>query len=771
MAEKLNNPFKINELVTTVNDLIDESESSYTAGEWIDINENKEISVKGSTNIDLLDITQHYYCLLATVNTNTACFYIPDYIDGLEEGISIVTILYVYYDYPLNKLTKYSSTVRITKLEDANKTYKIEPTIHSTLYLPTISYDCLGFDYNSADSIRFTQVTRLNTNGLDHDFFVDSSNNVLPTQKAVKTYVDNKDDSFVHKAGSEIITGGKTFQGQLIINNNLKYANNAVSKGQNPATTKQWEIINFDKNGFSVSNRLSCWNTSLNSNGDVTTGLFAYKNQNLSSTNTSINVTYPINGDPYTSAPIPTDTTSTSNTQIATTGWVNSIGNNVVHLTGNETITGNKIFKIGYDGVTLQNREANSYSDLSFKDESNNLIGKIRGGVNASNQKYVNLFQNVDFIITKQPTEDTTNSSQIDTVGARNTKLANYVRLTEDQTISGTKTFTGIQKLNGNTLKCFSFAKGTNPSSTQYANIYLTDNTETNGDNTTLGRFRTQVNSSGLVSTYITSFKNATGNLNSSIGIHYPATGDPYTSAPTPSASDNSTKIATTAFVKAQGYLTSHQSLSNYVTLNTTQTISGAKTFTADPNVTRDSAGFNLNASNITKGTAPSADVLYSRYRFRDKDGELMSSVYGIYRSNKSNQIGFEVRKANAAADTAYTRLGIGVMADGSYYTTCPTCDDAGSIVTTVNKSKATNGYFQLGNGLIVQWGYKANSGTHTVTVTLPKAFTTTNYAVTISRYANEWAEAVVMQTNNYTKTSFDFTANDPGVHWIAIGY
>lgn len=39
------------------------------------------------------------------------------------------------------------------------------------------------------------------------------------------------------------------------------------------------------------------------------------------------------------------------------------------------------------------------------------------------------------------PTEDTTNSTQIDTVGARNTKLANYVGLTGNQTIAGTKTF------------------------------------------------------------------------------------------------------------------------------------------------------------------------------------------------------------------------------------------------------------------------------------------------------------------------------------------
>lgn len=42
---------------------------------------------------------------------------------------------------------------------------------------------------------------------------------------------------------------------------------------------------------------------------------------------------------------------------------------------------------------------------------------------------------------------------------------------------------------------------------------------------------------------------------------------------------------ATQAWVRSQGYLTEHQSLANYVTLNGTQTISGAKTFTASPRV------------------------------------------------------------------------------------------------------------------------------------------------------------------------------------------
>ncbi len=78
---------------------------------------------------------------------------------------------------------------------------------------------------------------------------------------------------------------------------------------------------------------------------------------------------------------------------------------------------------------------------------------------------------------------------------------------------------------------------------------------------------------------------NCTSNTNNSscaIKACVDGSGNAYTAAPTPDASDNSTKIATTAFVKAQGYLTSHQSLANYVTLDGNQTISGAKTFSAE---------------------------------------------------------------------------------------------------------------------------------------------------------------------------------------------
>lgn len=60
----------------------------------------------------------------------------------------------------------------------------------------------------------------------------------------------------------------------------------------------------------------------------------------------SIDVGFNNNGDAYTSTVAPAASSSTSSTQIATTGWVNDAtkSTNVVHRSGTETITGSKTF-------------------------------------------------------------------------------------------------------------------------------------------------------------------------------------------------------------------------------------------------------------------------------------------------------------------------------------------------------------------------------------------------------------------------------------------
>ena len=78
---------------------------------------------------------------------------------------------------------------------------------------------------------------------------------------------------------------------------------------------------------------------------------------------------------------------------------------------------------------------------------------------------------------------------------------------------------------------------------------------------------------------------------------------------------------------------------------------------------------------------------------------------------------------------------------------------------------KSENGYVQLSNGIIIQWGRTTATGT----VTLPTAFTTTNYSVTYCQ--NNTSEHNINNTvQNKTTTSFKFGMGY-SADWIAIGY
>lgn len=127
---------------------------------------------------------------------------------------------------------------------------------------------------------------------------------------------------------------------------------------------------------------------------------------------------------------------------------------------------------------------------------------------------------------------------------------------------------------NNQIIESTAITRGTAPSSAQTFGIGFSDN---NGKyiGNIYGQYTTD--QSTYVGLYAYEGTTTSNGDNVSIRVGYDASGNAYTYAPTPATADNSTKIATTAFVKAQGYLTSHQSLANYVTTNTDQNISGIK--------------------------------------------------------------------------------------------------------------------------------------------------------------------------------------------------
>ena len=174
-------------------------------------------------------------------------------------------------------------------------------------------------------------------------------NGTLSDQTDLQNALDAKanDNAVVHLAGTETINGDKNFTGSTKVQGGINLYNPNVTKGTTPASMQYWALrVNDSSNSSTWQNtRLGVLEWSLSSNNTTKVSLIAYANIAGSSTSATISVGYDAtNSIAYTSAPTPTDTTTTSGQQIATTGWVNTIGNNVVHITGTETITGSKTF-------------------------------------------------------------------------------------------------------------------------------------------------------------------------------------------------------------------------------------------------------------------------------------------------------------------------------------------------------------------------------------------------------------------------------------------
>lgn len=133
---------------------------------------------------------------------------------------------------------------------------------------------------------------------------------------------------------------------------------------------------------------------------------------------------------------------------------------------------------------------------------------------------------------------------------------ANIVHRTGNETIAGAKTFSQLQIADGSPYVRVgnnNVVKGTNPESGQYWGISFTDS-EGYVSKNRLGLIETIYSKDGNVSLSMGVYKPEHNNSTamSKISLVYPADGDPYATAPTPAAGDNSTKIVTTAWANAK---------------------------------------------------------------------------------------------------------------------------------------------------------------------------------------------------------------------------
>jgi hypothetical protein len=457
--------------------------------------------------------------------------------------------------------------------------------------------------------------------------------------------------------------------------------------------------------------------------------------------------------------------------------------NAVVHLSGTETITGTKTFRVGYNGVIIKNTTANSYSDLSYMDNSGNLVGRIRSGVNQSNQKYAALFTDVDYVTTKQPTEDTTNSLQVDTVGARNTKLGNYVTLGTAQTITGAKTFANTLNLSATAngyrhiySNNSSITKGTAPSTITGMDYVLRDSANSN-----IAAFSSWYNTNGNINIALSAYTPTQGSTtHADLRVGNFASGRAEVLFTTPTGVSNScldgeTNSTTSDMVALKGWVNNPATATNVVHRSGNETIGGVKRFSENI----------LTDINATRNVAPST-TQYGGIGIRDNANNLFASMVAAMDTNKNAAAFLRVYNPSNTSTSDAVYMSLHYNADGSTFVTAPASDVNTSIVTTINKSKAANGYFQLGNGLIIQWG-KSTTTNSEAKITLPKAFTTTNYAVvgnstqalgnSSNRYLTGWAQVIARTTTNFTMYMSNYENSnwwndvEKPFTWIAIGY
>lgn len=265
-----------------------------------------------------------------------------------------------------------------------------------------------------------------------------------------------------------------------------------------------------------------------------------------------------------------------------------------------------------------------------------------------------------------------TNQSYIGTEGSGNSweivtvSGANYVDLTSNQTIGGVKTHTDNVIISKEAPILYArntrITRNTAPTSNQ--NIVTICGQDSVGQST-WGIYHRYYTTKETNVNLICYKGTTTDNSYTYIGVGYDSSGNPYTYAPTPATSDNSTKIATTAYV--QSNLSSYALDSNVVHKTGNETIGGVKTLTSILELTSSYPAIRENNTSLTVGTAPSSNSNLSMIVARDSNEKFISNILSHYNTNKDVHTRIYAYKSNASTDTADTYLRVYYTADGHY--------------------------------------------------------------------------------------------------------
>lgn len=217
------------------------------------------------------------------------------------------------------------------------------------------------------------------------------------------------DEEVVHKTGAETIDGNKTFSNNVVITGTTTL-NNALTVNNNVTVTG---TSNFGSN-VKVSGVLLIPNN-VNSNASYSNGYIELMPSTTSSFGGYVDFHYAGSTDDYTARLIENESgrisyigthsqstsSSTTETTIATKGWVNdpTKATNVIHRSGNETVAGIKVFNdvvkanagVRMEGINITSG-AEGLRDVVGIDTNNARVGGLRFIHQSDNSRRVTLY-------------------------------------------------------------------------------------------------------------------------------------------------------------------------------------------------------------------------------------------------------------------------------------------------------------------------------------------------------------------------------------------
>lgn len=171
--------------------------------------------------------------------------------------------------------------------------------------------------------------------------------------------------------GNEIITAEwakdnlAKLNAENVFTENYQYISHGITKGLTGNASSA--ALLFKDNSDAVEYSKAIFTTLLSrvdSNGNVSSRLYAHRNDTSANINSYVGIEYPIDNDPYATAPTPANTASGN--EIITAEWANA---NLMTLAGTQTVTGAKTFSgtVTLNGTTTVSKTPTANTHIANK--------------------------------------------------------------------------------------------------------------------------------------------------------------------------------------------------------------------------------------------------------------------------------------------------------------------------------------------------------------------------------------------------------------------